>query len=542
MASNFDPLYGLSGSLWPVHLKPQPDELLSSWMVRLAHAHGYKVQTMSSLLFGRDTPIWNRDIDRLAPEEIRSRLIQATGATSEQFEGTTLRAYEGTVMETFTTQGFCRWVVPLGVFHRARRRPGLMFCPQCLAQDAEPYFRRSWRLALSTVCTKHESYLRDSCPRCGAPVAPHRVDMHRPEAMAHAALIAHCWNCAFDLRNCRQEERPDAGLLGLQAMFDAAIQKGFVNWAGNPSMYSLAYFDGFRALVAGLSSRRTLERLCKVAPDMRGWPQIGIETAPLQTRGRFLAWLAQVVEDWPANFVSLVHENKLRYVDLKGDSEWRPFWYEEVIRRESGGGYAPISDEEAEAIANVVELRYGRYSGVVARELSGRDIGAHVPDYRVRAVSDDVYEQLLVSIDHQIAGTQDKIKKYCLIRDKIMFATGRVLGLSEGELAALTMRQLRRLVPHVAELNFTEMARTPAQVRAWVEWYWHKMRPLLHPRTEVEHVFTSVRTLREIRHSIVGKRFQRIVNDAMMRHSIPSYDSWINGINVANRNSKTSSN
>lgn len=31
---------GLSGKLYPVHLKPKDDELLTSWIVRLALAHG----------------------------------------------------------------------------------------------------------------------------------------------------------------------------------------------------------------------------------------------------------------------------------------------------------------------------------------------------------------------------------------------------------------------------------------------------------------------------------------------------------------------
>jgi hypothetical protein len=30
----------LTGKVWPVHLKPQEDELLSSWLTRLALAHG----------------------------------------------------------------------------------------------------------------------------------------------------------------------------------------------------------------------------------------------------------------------------------------------------------------------------------------------------------------------------------------------------------------------------------------------------------------------------------------------------------------------
>ncbi len=66
---------GLSGSLLPVHLKPLPDELLSSWLVRIAHGHGMKLQTFCAVIFGREKSIWNRDIDKLAPEWLVMRLF-----------------------------------------------------------------------------------------------------------------------------------------------------------------------------------------------------------------------------------------------------------------------------------------------------------------------------------------------------------------------------------------------------------------------------------------------------------------------------------
>lgn len=530
MRPRFDVLYGLSGLLWPVHLKPLPDELLSSWLVRLAHAHGYKVQTMTRLLFGQSSTIWNRDIDRLAPTEIGEILMRVTGATIEQFEGATLRAYEGTLVEHHTTGGMGRWVVPLGIFHRARKRPGLMFCPQCLDEDAETYFRRHWRLALSTVCTKHLCHLMDSCPRCQSPLAPHRADMQSRQHYPRAGLNVHCWKCGFDLRDSPQTGQLDESLVRFQSQLDRALQQGYVDWAGNPSMHSLVFFDGLRALIAGITSRQTQERLAGSVwingIDLNGWPRTGLETALLPMRREVFRWVSMLLENWPANFIALIHENKLRYADLKGDSEQRPFWYEDVIRREAGGGYALISQEEAYAIADAVEGKYGRFNGSMARKLSGRDIAVHVADRRPQRVSDEAYEDLLTSIDHQIAGTLDKMERACLIRDKVMFAVGRMLGLSEGALADLTLEQVRAQVPGKVEANFSEVARTPAQARAWVEWYWKKMRPQLNPRQGVDFIFTSARAQQGIKHSTVGGRFKRAIEYAMLCREISNYGCW----------------
>lgn len=521
-----DPLYGLSGTLWPIHLKPLPDELLSSWIVRLSHAHGYKTQTMCSILFGRQSSIWNRDIDRLAPQDVAAVLTKITGATADQFEGTTLRGYEGTLFEQHNPNGMNRWIVPLGIFHRSRKRPGLMYCPQCLREDAEPYFRRRWRLAFSVVCAKHECNLHDMCPRCSAPIEPHRVDMQSRSCLTHTGLSVHCWKCGFDFRDGVGASVPDMSLVRIQQLLDGTVDRGYVDWAGNSSMHSLVFFEGLRALIAGVSSRQTQDRLTG-SLKLVGWPRTGLEMASLEMRRNLFQVLATLLEDWPESFVSLVRANQLRYSDLKGDSEHRAFWYEDVIRRDAARGYAPIGQEEADAIADAVELRYGRYLGTKARELSGRDIDAHVADRRRCPVSDEVYEELLTSIDHQIAGTLDEMERACLIRDKVMFAAGRQLKLSEGALADLTIERVREIVPEAEELSFVDVARTPEQARAWVEWYWNKIRPRLRPRLDVDQIFTSARTRHEFKHSAIGTRFTKVADKARLSVRTLGFSSFI---------------
>lgn len=49
-----------------------------------------------------------------------------------------------------------------------QQEPIYRYCPRCLAEDAQPYIRRSWRLAYSVVCRKHHIVLHDRCPHCMA--------------------------------------------------------------------------------------------------------------------------------------------------------------------------------------------------------------------------------------------------------------------------------------------------------------------------------------------------------------------------------------
>jgi len=81
------------GKVWPAHPKPFPDELLSSWIVRVAQANAIKLQTLSWMLFGNERSPWNRDIDRSAPPWLLKELALHTGTNYWDVFHTTLVTY-----------------------------------------------------------------------------------------------------------------------------------------------------------------------------------------------------------------------------------------------------------------------------------------------------------------------------------------------------------------------------------------------------------------------------------------------------------------
>lgn len=185
--------------LWPYHPKPYPDELLSSWLVRIAHGHGLKVQSFCTLIFGRHRQVWNRDIDRQAPDWLVEALCTQTAVNLTQGLATTLRMYEGMLYPNFTASGLLRWILPLRMHHRTWQGHGLQFCPVCLSRDKEPYFRRRWRVGFYVWCTRHQCLLHDRCPDCAAPVAFTRQEMGKPGASTTTPMCF-CHACGFDLR------------------------------------------------------------------------------------------------------------------------------------------------------------------------------------------------------------------------------------------------------------------------------------------------------------------------------------------------------
>jgi len=174
----------LSGNLWPAHPHPLPGESLSCLIVRTAHANGLKVQTFCDQAFGKDFQIWNRDIDRNAPDWLLNIMSGKAGTPIKQVRKTTFRLYEKRLFPILHTASHLRWVIPIKHRHRLNTGYAIQYCPQCLAEDETPYFRLAWRLALYTFCPKHRVMMADRCLHCGAPVAFHRIELGKPNPLS----------------------------------------------------------------------------------------------------------------------------------------------------------------------------------------------------------------------------------------------------------------------------------------------------------------------------------------------------------------------
>lgn len=190
----------LSGDYWPAHPHPLPGESLSCWIVRIAHANGLKAQTFCDHEFGKDFQVWNRDIDRNAPDWLLSIMSQKTGTPIKQVRHTTARLYERRLFPVLHSASQLRWFMPVKKHHRVNKGYALQYCPQCLKEDEIPYFRVAWRLALYTFCPKHGIMVADRCHQCGAPVAFHRIELGKPNQIDVDSLDC-CWQCDEPLSN-----------------------------------------------------------------------------------------------------------------------------------------------------------------------------------------------------------------------------------------------------------------------------------------------------------------------------------------------------
>lgn len=166
---------------WPVSVDPLPDELLSSWVHRLAFANGIAPRSFATVL-GLGDGMWSPRLDLRLPRHVAGLLCDQTGVPDETIAAMTMTGCPLTPL-----------LLPLRENAHRRRSTWLQYCSLCLAADEAPYFRKEWRLASRISCFVHGCGLRDRCPACRSGIASFDLGELVPQHF--------CVRCGFDFRN-----------------------------------------------------------------------------------------------------------------------------------------------------------------------------------------------------------------------------------------------------------------------------------------------------------------------------------------------------
>lgn len=493
--------------LWPIHPQPLPDELLSSWMIRVARDNGFKVHSFYAAHFGRERQIWTRDIDHHAPAWLLDGLEEHSGVARARLEAMALRAFESVVFERFNETGNTRFLMPLSIFHRTRRAYGQQFCPLCLTADKTPYLRRRWRLALEVVCAQHGVLLQDRCGSCGSPLVPHRGDMNTRSTFPRRSTLRQCGHCRCSVVAAATSAPFEA--IDTQRCIDRALDQGYVTFPNQGAVYAHLYFDGLRQLMMGLVALGKF-------PCQHG----SFERADIGDRMQRLQAAVVLANDWPNRFLEFCSQVKRPYAAFTKDASEIPYWLASVLRQQLMARRGKIHGDEAAAIATASERLTGRSDISTARLLSGRSIERALAQ---PFVSDDTADMLVSSLDQEVSRSTG-IRRALLLRDKVMFITARCMHLSTPQLLALDRGKFDGL--NGTGFSFWDRIDTPERAAGMLSWYLHRLRPQLVQGSGGQALFTAQNGI-PLKSNAVGSRFERAVKEAGLRRSIPSWNHWI---------------
>jgi len=322
----------------PAHPQPYPEEILSSWMVRLAFANDFRLHPFYAGIIGYKQPIWNRDVDRRPTKALLQSLAHQTGQPVCQLQAMALQSLDGVLFDSPTAVTNPPWILPLGIVHRTHNRFGMQFCPQCLLEDDVAYYRLQWRLAFHVICPLHGCRLLDACPCCDAPVAFLRHGIGKQRQVPSNALSI-CTTCGFDLRNSLALPFEWADLEAMQILF--SIQAAGVGYyaQGEAPFFSnnVLFFKGLHTLVNlihGRHSSRITSALITasgVSLDETKYPRSEFCCRRLSTRIPVLQAAAWLLVDWPNRFVETCEKGRLSQSRIVENSGILPYWVASVV-------------------------------------------------------------------------------------------------------------------------------------------------------------------------------------------------------------------
>lgn len=267
-----------------------------------------------------------QDLDNFAPANLVKRLAIGCGIDEEALTGCTFVSFKGAINHNHNKRGRNPWILPTTIDNNARLRPGLQFCPLCLADD-KPYFKMTSRLAFVTACTRHGVRLRDRCPHCSEPIRP-----------LQASSLWLCSRCDRDVRV--ETEAVAHRTLAWQQKAEAAAKTGYIQLGGEfvPSATWFAIARQIAALmVNGPKSANFRSATAKLyggdsSSFEKPTKRQPFEYLEVADRLRLFTQIAKLMEGWPHRFVQAAWDAGIRRSHATKDMAFVPLIYEIELR------------------------------------------------------------------------------------------------------------------------------------------------------------------------------------------------------------------
>lgn len=187
--------------LWPVQPVPAATESLSSWLGRTALGNGLAPADVLAELRRLRVRTHLLDADMNLPAKAATAIGRWTGHSTAVLAGMTLSGNAALLALPLATQA-----------QAGRPAPRHQYCPACLAEDREPYFRLLWSVCWVVSCLIHKCLLVSGCPRCGA-------GSQTMDIQCHLRDLAQCAVCGADFRTAART-RAARKILDGQALID----------------------------------------------------------------------------------------------------------------------------------------------------------------------------------------------------------------------------------------------------------------------------------------------------------------------------------
>ena len=315
-----------------------PDELLSSWLTRIAFAHGYSLTTFLALFIKHDGSALSRiDLDFNDNKEFINHLASKCRLSVQTLHMLSLRSEEGYLFEASDNTLYPP--KQIRKLKDKRTHYGLVFCPKCLAQDSQPYWRKEWRYLFYNACPKHHLFLTDRCGACYERV--HFSKMKPSEA------VVYCSKCGHDLRKTITRHISLEQSLGIKAIkwFEQGLKEEYfvINNTKIPSLFVVHVYNLLYYKINSLKKSLCLESF----PMIEEYQQLcekevhyhSKKATPIYKNFYITAMIYELLQNFPTILIRFAKNNNLTHRDFLHTTKIAPFWFKEAIDR-----FIPLQD------------------------------------------------------------------------------------------------------------------------------------------------------------------------------------------------------
>ena len=207
---------------------------------------------------------------------------------------------------------------------------GSHFCPICLIDANEIYFRLPWRLSIYVSCPVHAVQMRNQCPQCGFPAWPYAA-ASASGYFYESLELDQCPRCRGLLRESpvAAETNPD-----VLACVSQAVEAQPVSPIGPITATHSEQFAAIRGVINTALRRRSRskhERSGPFSASVHALNQQEIWSTPfdhlaLSIRHDLLEAAWPTLKNWPDNFLRFTRDTGITVVDFNEDRPNLPNW------------------------------------------------------------------------------------------------------------------------------------------------------------------------------------------------------------------------
>ncbi|MFY9074075.1 TniQ family protein [Malaciobacter mytili] len=287
------------------------DELLSSWLTRLAHLNYINLKSFLGTYFPNKNYA-TKDIDLfLFDDYFYAKISSLTDIPIKNIKYLQLYKYQSYIEEDISNLARHHWVTP--ILHNIKKKNkflAIRYCPHCLKEKA--YFKSSWRIMFVNICLKHKIYLLNKCPNCSSIITYTKTNSNLE--------IYNCTNCNVDLRkSISKKVNINSDEYFYQNFLSKIAQNGYYIYQNN-CQYSMGLFYLLRILARNI-----------IKTDLKYETKYLEEFEP-RTVAKIIVDSMLLLENYPHNLKYFCKKTKLtnkpRFYDkYRYKKEYIPSWF-----------------------------------------------------------------------------------------------------------------------------------------------------------------------------------------------------------------------